>query len=209
MYFNEYVKYKTRYMNAKKIYSNKQIGTARKLLNEDKLLEDGMSIKFTFTPELYKLDKNGEFVDDPHPIKATPQNKINLLKFMKSKRGKSFLDYCFNDLRPYYLPFYTPEMYYIDKRQTNIKESNGIINIIITGTIKKKSYEYVKEHYNKSFALNKTWNDEVKEKFKVKHFYDLVKDAFYKDTNEGEIHIPNIGQLELGVRTKMKLEIIR
>jgi len=209
MYYSEYVKYKTKYINAKKLSNYNQIGAKRDSQNDNKLLEDGMYIKFTFTPELYKLDKTGDFVDEPYPIKATPKNKTNLLKFMNSKRGKSFLDYSFNDLRPYYLPYYTPEMYYIDKRQSNIEESNGIINIVITGTIKKNSYDYVKKHYSNSNALNKTWTDKIVEKFKVKHFYDLVKDAFYKDTNEGEMHIPNIGQLALGIHTKMNLEMIR
>ncbi len=171
-------------------------------------MENNTNIKFTFAPELYKVDKNGDFVDDPYPIKATPKNKTNLLKFINSKRGKSFLDYSFNDLRPYYFPHYTPEMYYVDKRHSNIEESNGIINIVITGTIKKYSYNDVKKQYTKSFALNKTWSDTITEKFKIKHFYDLVQDAFYKDTNEGEIHISNIGQLALGIHTKMELKIM-
>ena len=172
-------------------------------LNDNRLLKDNDNIKFTFVPQVYKSDEYTY-----HYIESSVDNQTVFLNFMQTREWKSFLKYCFKHIRPYYLPFYTPEMYYLDQINSSIKDKNGVISMVITGTITKYDSDYVKEHYNKNCALNKTWSDTIDKTLQFKHFYDLVKDSFYKATNEGEMEIPDIGDLCMGNNTKMKLKII-
>lgn len=162
------------------------------------LLEDGNHIEFRFSPKIYKKGDN-------HFIKHEEPKKSVLESFMKTDRWYGFLDYCFNDLRPYVLPYYTPEMYFLDDITQVIENNEGMMEIVITGILKKREYSYVKNKYDSCTALNKTWTDDTTTKFKARHFRSQVKDAFYKSTMEGEINIPDIGLLQLGQDTPMKL----
>ncbi len=42
----------------------------------------------------------------------------------------------------------------------------------------------------------------------IHDFYDIIEQGFYKSTEEGETHIPGIGQLNMGIHTRMKFEYL-
>jgi hypothetical protein len=169
--------------------------------NSNILFMDNIPIKFSFVPEIW--NENDE---QSEPIKNTIQNKKILLDYFKSKEWKCFLKYTFNMLKSYYLPHYYPEMYNIDKIKTSLEEINSVIIIVIKGIIKKYSYKEIKYMYNKSEESNKLWYNKTDEKMTFGVFYDLVVEAFYTITEEGEVYIEGLGRLVLGIDTHMKME---
>lgn len=207
MYHHKYICSKHDYL----ILINQQVGgkqTPNKGLDLDPELElkDNTKIRFTFTPTLCILGDD-EYCNKDQFIKSTKHNLSKMNEFIKSDEYHLFYEYCFDDLRPFIIPHYTPEMYFIKDPITKISKDGNNIIIIITGTIKKRSYDYVRKQYEVS-KNSSFWTDKNVETFKVKHFIDGTKESFYKDTQEGEIHIPGIGQLMLDDNTKMSLEIL-
>lgn len=162
---------------------------------------DNTVVKFSFIPQIYQHD-------DIYPIRSSSKNRSIFLEFFESNEWLDILDYLFGELRPYLLPYYTPEMYYLSHMSTHLVAQKGLLVIVIVGIIKKYSYDQVKTKYIGSEAVNKTWSDRVGENMSVCQFYSLVEDGFYKLTQEGELFIEGIGQLSLGPGTPMKLELI-
>lgn len=199
MYHYKYIQAKYDYLKLINIQAggNKDLDPETELTNNTK-------IRFTFTPTLCILGED-DYCKKDQFIKATDKNIAKMNKFIKSSTWDSFFEYCFNDLRPFYLPYYTPEMYYLENVKTKISGNDNKIIIIIMGTLKKRPYEYAHTLYKNEGG---TWSDKNVETYKVKHFYNEIKDGFGKDTQEGEIHIPGIGQLLLGYETNMLLEIL-
>jgi hypothetical protein len=162
---------------------------------------DGMRFEFSFIPRLYNSD------DKFYPL--TLKDKTHMMKYIKTFEWRSFLKYNFDQLRPYLLPYYTPEMFYGAKLSTHIEFQNKAMIIIISGIFKKYPYEHVKKIAHTSGALNMTWSDKIKQHFTTCHFYDLLMDGFYKWSQEGEMIIDDIGQLSMGIDTPMRLKILK
>ena len=165
-------------------------------------------MKFSFIPAFYYPDD----ADEPRRklILATKENYISLKNFINSKTWlKEVLPYCFDDLRPFVLPFYTPEMYYVDNISTTLDIVKNVFIIRISGIIKKYSVEDIKKKYFNNDALNKSGTDQIKEKFTIKHLKELIKEGFHKLTNEGEVPIPGIGRLAFYIQDKIGLKIVR
>ena len=158
---------------------------------QNNIVSENDMLKISFVPHIW-VD------DDIEPIKASHENYTHLLQLIRSNTWKKyFLKYNFDELRPYLLPYYTPEMYYAKNIITNLDIVRKTFVITIIFMIKKYSYDTVKQKYLDSFALNKTWNDKITKKLTLKHIEELVKDGFYKCTEEGEILIPHIGSLRI------------
>lgn len=105
-------------------------------LNDNRLLKNNDNVKFTFVPQVYK-----PYEYSYQYIKSSVDNQTAFLNFIHTHEWQSCLKYCFKHIRPYYLPFYTPEMYYLDQINSNVKDKNGIISVVITGIIKKYDYQ--------------------------------------------------------------------
>ncbi len=172
----------------------------KNLIDMDSLIENKL-IKFSFIPEIYILE---EFF----PISSTLKNRCIIQKLIGSSDWEDFIEYLFNDLRPYILPYYTPEMYYLDNISSHIETENGVIVFVIIGKMTKYSLNEVKNKYMNDFAINKTWSEIIDKKMTVGDFYDLIGDGFYKFTQEGEWFIKGIGQLSLSAGTSMCLSFV-
>ena len=178
-------------------------------------------LKVSFIPGIYV---NG---DDEHrkPIYANIKNYTKMMEFIRSKLWEDFLKYCFDKLRPYILPYYTPEMYYTDNIITQLDVIENVIVVVITGVIlgskassitcpyrdkviKKYTYQQVYDKYINDDALNKTWTKNINEKITSNHVKKLIKDGFHKFTNNGEVLIPNIGRLSIKYSDRIKFKLI-
>lgn len=171
---------------------------------DKEIFEDNMKFEFTFLPKVYIPDS-----DDNYNIKYNNKNVRILKKFILSKEWDDIIYYLFDEIREYTLPYYTPEMFFVDNILTFISATdNNDIQITIKGILKKYRVSDVKKKYINSIALNKTWSDKVV-KMTVDDFYELTADGFYKLTQEGEIDIEGIGQLSLGQDTIMYLKLFK
>lgn len=167
-------------------------------------------IQFSFVPEIYDNKLCEANIFEPSiPINNNAQNRKILTKLFKSSEWKDFLEYtCCDNIRSYITPFYEPEMFYLDDVITELHEKNNFIIIVIKGTIKKYTLKEIKRIYTNCEATNKTWQDTVDKIMTFDDYYYLITEAFYKWTNEGEMVIPKLGRLSLGIHTHMKLEYI-
>jgi hypothetical protein len=182
-------------------FEYKYIRTKRKNGNDSIILTENSNLKFSFVPLVW--DKNDK---DDNPIKATQKNKKAFSKYIESSFWQEFLKYNFDEMRPYYLPHYTSEMYYLDNISTKVESKNDNIMIVINGILKKYSYDEIKNKYDNNNALNKTWTEKNKKQLTNKDVIKLTKDGFYKSTVEGEMHISDIGQILLqGIELKLEI----
>lgn len=201
MIFNRYINSKRDYLNLVFLQTGGKMKHIKNIL-----LKDGTNVQFTFMPTIIEVlnEDNDDF--NILPIKYNEKNVFHMAKFIKSNNWKNFLKYSFDDIRPFILPRYTPEMYYIDDIKTNVECMDENMIIIITGILKKYSYQYVKNIYDKN--PGSTWSDKKIEKLTATAFYDLIGESFYKYTQEGELIVYGIGQLSMGSDTKMNLKIL-
>lgn len=187
-------------------YINLKVQQGGKKKNAEFISENDI-IKISFFPKLYKVSsETGEEID----LQKIEANEINvkiIINFLKSQEWKEFLKYNLDELRPYVLPYYTPEMYYVDKIRTYVENEENRIKIVITGIIKKHSYEEVKKKYMKSDAINKTWSDKIKNKMTMKHLKDLIYDGFWKWTTERGMLINKMGYVKFDDPSEIKIKV--
>lgn len=221
---DKYIEYKYAYMNLRSMCKEYQIGGNKYLWlhdiwgktkkikytgryqainkpNEKKLLIDGKKIKFSFIPEIFHNNYS-----DTIPIKHTIENCEKINEFFKTKVWKEFIKYCFDAINPFIMPPYSPEIYRLDDIDPKLDRLNDVIVIVIHGTIKK--YDYTESYglFRDSGCIDKKWTEKLSRDPIIYDFYEYVTEGFFKSTEEGETHIPGIGQLNMGVHTRMKFE---
>ena len=190
--------------------------------NSDHQFVDNDRIKFSFLPEMWNNshDENNKKSDEVIPIENNHQNRKALARYIKSSAWKNFLKYCFGEIWSTCCTrtqtVFNFEMYTIDKMKTTLEDYNGAIMIVIRGTIKKYTYDEFKklhELYNrkpllgkKHWALDETWTGKKEKPMNYDTFYEQAVEGFYKSSEEGEMKVPGMGQLSLGIHTHMKLE---
>jgi hypothetical protein len=224
-YINDYLENKSNYMNLRsqtggqglykwinKLWGHTiTISTGRKKVidkpNEKETFDDGKRGIFSFVPEIF-----GDSYSVIMPIRYTEENLMIMKKFFKTKQWDDFITYCFSDIMSPNIPTaqFHPEIYKLDNIQTYLKNLRDIIASVIEFTIKKYDYVDAYEEFKKSKSMNKKWRDDT-QKFPlitVSDFYQSVTEGFFKSTEEGEFHIPGIGQLNLGIHTRMRFDYI-
>ena len=205
-YQQKYFKYKAKYLKSKQIGGNNNIECTKEnknKLNSNVLFKSGMKFEFTFVPTIYDKD-----TDDTKSIEYNDKNVFNFNEYLKSERWKSDFEYIFGEQRPFFLPHYTPEIYYLINTSTKIKNINSVINVIIMSTIKKYTFEQTKEMAKNEGVLNTTWSEKIDKKMSFCEFYDSTGDAFYKLTQEGELNIKGLGQMSWGPENMMSVNIL-
>ncbi len=209
-HYDKYIKYKTKYLNLKKPNSylnltnnNKRINNKSEKYTKENttdLIKNNTFVKISFVPRIYPFNVNDEFSLDPEtiikPIPANIDNYKILRKVIGSERWKNFLKYGLEDLTPNTMADYGPLMYYLTDITTILDMGNDTFVIVIIGVINKYSGQEIYEKYLKSDALNKLWNEKIID-FTKKRFEELVYDGFSKDTDEGELIVPELGYLKL------------
>lgn len=201
--YHKYIEIKRDYLKLQ--YTNLKGGAINPLdisHNDETILDDNMYIRFTIKPTIYNIKS-----DDDIFIKATKGNKTKMKNFLKSQEWNKFLLYLFDSMHAGY-SCDPSEKYSLSNIKTDVIDNDKKMVIIIIGTIKKhkKQNEQFKQH-NGTYCRD-TSSDKKIHKFKVKDFIEFVRDGLYKYTQEGEFHIPNIGQLRMGNNTIMNLEIL-
>ncbi len=171
--------------------------------NRKELFIDGKKIKFSFVPEIFHNNYS-----ETIPIKYTNTNCSKMNDFFKTKIWDDFFKYCFDSIVPFNFPPYNPEIYRLDKINTKLEKLNNIIVIVIESVIKK--YDYVESYkiFSESGCVDKKWTEKIPRNMIFYDFYEYVVEAFFKRTVESETHIQEIGQLDMGVHTRMKLEYV-
>jgi hypothetical protein len=161
------------------------------------LLEDRTPMALWFVPTY----------ENRTPISSALYNLSILKTYIESDEWKDLMEYLFGYIRPNRMPFYTPEMYYLDKIKTVIKAEDAIIKIGIAGILRKHSYDNAKKIYENCGAPNKTWSDESNLKLSGDNFYQFIGSGFVIWTQESEMLIEDIGKIVMSWNTQMELEI--
>ena len=174
--------------------------------NQKELFIDGKKIKISFVPEIFHNNYS-----ETIPIKYTKTNCSKMNDFFKTKVWEDFMKYCFDSIVPFNFPPHSPEIYRLDQINTKLEKLNGIIVIVIESVIKKYDYVESYKRFSESGPLsctNKKCTEKIPRNMIFFDFYEYVVEAFFKSTEEGETHVQGIGQLNMGVHTRMKLEFI-
>jgi len=143
------------------------------------LLKPGTHIALSFVPKVWEDDNYQH-------VKYDEQSKYLLERFLKSSWFAE---------RAFEIPFYTPEMYYLDEMVFVVENQNGNAVIFLKGEVKRHDPEYVMDEYNRWSFPNKTWSDEPNELLTFDYFIDHIESAFYNIACEGEINILGLGTL--------------
>ncbi len=129
-------------------------------------------------------------VDKMIPIKYLPLvYNIYLNQYIKTYEWQQNLEYIFERFQESYTPYYGDIIYDLSQIHTHITP-DGLIRI--NGIFKPKTKHQIRQLYEKSDGLNKTWTDHGKQYLTQKKVIDNIKEALWKMCYEGEIHISGL-----------------
>lgn len=140
------------------------------------------------------------------PLKATKENYHNMVKSLGNERWGELIKYIFDDIRSWTTPHFENELYHSEDIQMFFTIDKGNIVINMSGTLKKRSKEFIKKEAKKSNAKISS----KKTPFTKKKLEDLISEGLWKDSNEGEFLIDGVSAIRFdNEKSQFKLSLVK
>ncbi len=172
---------------------------------------DGDYIHFSFVVLYYDCDC--ELNDEPKILQATKENYKILYDCLHSNdekikhRWKTFMDYVLDDIRGWVLSEdnMKPEWFCTENRQIYLTIDKNKIEINMSGILRQYTLNKIKQMYPSTNYINEKWFANKEKLLTAKSLKENIEEGLWKDTNEGEMIVPGIGNITFCGNIKFNL----